>query len=388
MTGIKDELARIQRFLTDEPSGEANTCNRVIFPVLLALGYDFVEIEAEGVDAAGGKPDYALLPDTSYTWYLEAKAWKEALQEKHAVQAINYAHSAGARWVVLTNGRVWRLYDDSFTLCAPADRLVAEATVEDPGALEGFLLAIGRDSVVGRGIESYALASRLSAVLSRQLVDAGSPVIKALRGALKTEPGLSDVPAATVAGWFADLLGGTAPSAPVEVTGASAPLAPGTVAKPAEPVVGRPASGQWDEPSFFAKLLDERGAAELEVARRVFEWANSPHLDIWWGKGAITGSFFPGFVCRGKWNGLVSLWTNGRVELQLLYLGTRPPFDREEKRSELLGRLSGVSGLILPSRPFERLPTLKLSALQDEASLKALLTALDWVVQEATAATT
>jgi predicted type IV restriction endonuclease len=92
---------------------EACTCQWIIMPLLQAAGYSLYDIQPQQTDPAGKIPDYTILPDSEHTWFLEAKAWGVALNDQHAQQALIYAYTNNRRWVVLTNGREWRLYDNS-----------------------------------------------------------------------------------------------------------------------------------------------------------------------------------------------------------------------------------------------------------------------------------
>src|SRR5688572_29727905 len=74
---LRQALSEAQRYLGELPSppNEANTCDWVVRPLLLALGYLNHEIHAQAGDVANKFPDYTILPNTEHTWYLEAKAW-------------------------------------------------------------------------------------------------------------------------------------------------------------------------------------------------------------------------------------------------------------------------------------------------------------------------
>lgn len=141
-------------------------------------------------------------------------------------------------------------------------------------------------------------------------------------------------------------------------------------------------SRQWDEPSFFQELESRRGVEELNVARKIFEWTQIRKLRIWWGRGKKMGSFFPMFDYQGEKNLLISVWTYGTIEVQFQWMQTRPPFDNEAKRLELLHRLNDLPGVSLPSDAISRRPSLALATLTDEAVLKKFLDTLDWVIQE------
>ena len=94
------------------------------------------------------------------------------------------------------------------------------------------------------------------------------------------------------------------------------------------------------------------------------------------------GSFFPMFDYQGKKNFLISIWTSGNIEVQFQWMQTRPPFDNEAKRLELLHRLNELPGVSLPSQAINRRPSIALSNLKDAVFLKEFLDIFDWVIQE------
>ncbi|MBI3912427.1 MAG: hypothetical protein HY320_16020 [Armatimonadetes bacterium] len=141
---LKDEIVRVAECKTHPPPNESCTCEWVILPLLWKAGYERHEIMSRVSDAAGKYPDYTILPGTACTWYLEAKDWNKELQnDQDLFQATNYAHTKGHRWVVLSNGREWRLYDDHIQGVEAPQRLVAVARL-DEDELEQFLTALGR----------------------------------------------------------------------------------------------------------------------------------------------------------------------------------------------------------------------------------------------------
>ncbi len=176
------------------PLNESTTCDWVIVPVLHGIGYASREIVSRLADNNGQFPDYTLLPETSHTWYLEAKDWRNALQDSHAQQALNYANQNGRRWVVLTNGNEWRLYDNS--VMGPAqEKLVTRRQCDDLPVLEELLRALGRDSLVSGGLDRFALRSRFSRFMEQQLRDEQSELIKAIRQIVRRQVGLGEVTA-------------------------------------------------------------------------------------------------------------------------------------------------------------------------------------------------
>lgn len=185
------------------PQNETDTCNRVIYPLLLGAGYKYVEIKAQDLDAAKQKPDYTILPDESdCTWFLEAKGWNVPLDDNHAVQSINYANTQGKRWVVLTNGREWRLYDNH-TIGVAHVKLACVAQLKD-STFPTFLEALSSSSIRQHRLEGYVQHQRLYAILGSQLAQEESAVVKAIVKALRTYPGLGSVKSKDVTTFFND----------------------------------------------------------------------------------------------------------------------------------------------------------------------------------------
>lgn len=189
---LPDAIAEALVYVEAPPPSEAATCLWIIYPLLRAIGYAPPEINPEGSDGNGQYPDYTVLPGTAACWYLEAKAWRIPLKDSHAHQALDYANRNGRRWVVLTNGRVWRLYDNQVQGLA-GDKLVTEVQLDDIPAIEHFLAAISKASVIEGLLGRYARTVRLSMLLRTQFQEENSVVIRALWNALRKEPGLADI---------------------------------------------------------------------------------------------------------------------------------------------------------------------------------------------------
>ena len=142
------------------PPNESNTCDWVILRILYAIGYEHREIISRLADGAGKFPDYTILPnDNRNLFYLEAKSWSVDLQDDHAIQSLNYANTNGKRWVVLTNGQCWRLYDNRIE-GTPEAKLVVQAFAEDREQIVRFLKALSKHSVPSKGLDSFATEER------------------------------------------------------------------------------------------------------------------------------------------------------------------------------------------------------------------------------------
>ena len=152
------------------PPNESNTCDRIILPLLRAAGYTPHDISSRIADNGGQFPDYTMLgSDASYTWYVEAKAWNVDLTKNHEHQAVDYANRNGKRWVVLTNGRTWNLYDNSIQALVDVKR-VLRANLQDVNAIIEFLETVGKQCVVSGRLEAsvYAIKKRQEAELAQK----------------------------------------------------------------------------------------------------------------------------------------------------------------------------------------------------------------------------
>jgi hypothetical protein len=139
---------------------------------------------------------------------------------------------------------------------------------------------------------------------------------------------------------------------------------------------------QWDEKSFFQELASRRSSEDAEVARKILEWAKNKLPRFWWGKGKQDGSFFPILDYNNMAYYPIAIWTYGKVEIKFQWLKTRPPFDNEASRKELLDRLNRIPGIQIPAEALTLRPNIFLSVFKEDATLKQFLETLDWIVQE------
>ncbi len=197
------------QYFDKPPSNEKNTELRVVLPLLQEMGYSPHDIDGGGRDVGGYFPDYTLLPEQpDFTWYIEVKAWQESLDGKGKDQAIGYAHRNGKRWVVLTNGQVWRLYDNY--IHGVADRkLVIEASLTDKEATLSLLTALSKPSMCGSKLEAYVFDTRLQNLLSAELARNDSRLLSVIAGSLKADYSFGDISNAHIAQFFQARMGAT-----------------------------------------------------------------------------------------------------------------------------------------------------------------------------------
>ena len=240
LEAVEKEILEAQSCISDPPKNESNTCDWVILPLLYAAGYERRDIESRIADSTQQYPDYTILPSTpSATLYLEAKAWSVSLDDLPAKQALNYANHNGKRFVVLTNGQVWRLYDNSIQGLL-ADKLVIQASIQDHEAVTKFLTTLSKPQVLSGSLEQWAnevserkkreafqqqerqqraeeeqrvhnrqqeLRNQLHTLLPSQLKDQNDELVLYIALYLQEREDFKDITTETVSSWFDEMLG-------------------------------------------------------------------------------------------------------------------------------------------------------------------------------------
>lgn len=208
---MMDERQRKQQIIEEvlnlmdggQKPSEGDTCSKAIERLLRKVsGYDYPDYLVQAQGEGGTYPDYVMLPRTDYTWFLEAKVWRLPLSDSHAGQAVSYANNNGGRWVVLTNGYEWRLYDNAVPTGLQG-KLVLTAKLSSPidEVLEFFHI-ISKESMMSGHIARVVDKILLKRELDEQLSDRNSVVVKAVVKALK-QKGVSNVTAEQVVDYFA-----------------------------------------------------------------------------------------------------------------------------------------------------------------------------------------
>jgi hypothetical protein len=161
--------------------GEQNTKTSAITPILRALGWnvdDWEEVSSEYKSRAGGNPvDYALCWKGEPKLFVEAKGYGENLDDiKWVEQIISYTSAAGVRWIVLTDGMSWKLYDTS--LIVPAEnKLFRETTIGEADAAKFFGL-ITKNSVTTNSIDAVGDTVKVDTAVQKvleKLFNTGEP---------------------------------------------------------------------------------------------------------------------------------------------------------------------------------------------------------------------
>jgi hypothetical protein len=140
---------------------------------------------------------------------------------------------------------------------------------------------------------------------------------------------------------------------------------------------GGRATGEWDE-NRFMEALAKKDPEAVEPARELLEWGRRRMGRIWWGKGAVSGSFIPMLDRHGQNYSLISVWTNGVLQVQFGYMVDRPPFDDAEIRSELRHRLASIPGVSFAENT-QKFPSVPLSVFRGPR-MAELIEVLEWAV--------
>ena len=122
--------------------------------------------------------------------------------------------------------------------------------------------------------------------------------------------------------------------------------------------------------------------AEVGVARRLLDWAQSRNLRIIWGKGFQIGSFYPTLDHGGVTHRLFGVFTSGSAEVLFEYYKFREPFVAEEKRHEIRGKLNAIQDVTIPEDAIAIRPNIRLSVLTRGQATEEFLAVFDWFIQE------
>ena len=131
---------------------EALTRYALVDPLLRALGWDTADAKSVVPEyrSAAGVADYALFSGNGQppAVIIEAKKLGEPLDDRVALQSLNYCNLVGTPYFALTDGKIWKIYA-TFEQAPLADRIIVEFAIGDMNAVEVCIkaLALWRRSV-------------------------------------------------------------------------------------------------------------------------------------------------------------------------------------------------------------------------------------------------
>jgi hypothetical protein len=142
---------------------------------------------------------------------------------------------------------------------------------------------------------------------------------------------------------------------------------------------------RWDKDKFFSEMHARRTLDEIQVIKRLFDWAEEKKLSMWWGSGARTGSFSPLLSHEGHDYYLFVGYTYASIEINFGMLQKRPAFQDENIRLELLNRLNAVPGVLIGEKvgstdTIMSRPSIRGEALVRNNSTEKLLEVFDWML--------
>lgn len=138
---------------------------------------------------------------------------------------------------------------------------------------------------------------------------------------------------------------------------------------------------RWDYHSFFNEIESKLDKEEVQLAKQIYEWSEKMCNWIWWGQGRDEGSFVPMYEHNKKYQ-LFAVRTGGYVELYFHTYQSRPPFDKEEKRLELLNRINSLLDDEIPPEAITKYPKVPFSMLKGPGKIEEFLGVYEWFIKE------
>lgn len=146
----------------------------------------------------------------------------------------------------------------------------------------------------------------------------------------------------------------------------------------------RPEINRWDEQSFMENLENNSSLADVEIAKKIYDWAKENAEWIYWGQGIKTGSFVPGLTKKGVGHQFFNVLTNGKISIYLDGYSHKKPFKSSKKMKELQNLINSVEGIYIPDESLKKRPSFDIAVLKDEKELNKFLETFEWVIKEIT----
>lgn len=134
----------------------------------------------------------------------------------------------------------------------------------------------------------------------------------------------------------------------------------------------------WAEADFFPELEANAQPEAAKAARALLDWAKANGRQADW----TAFGFVPVLPVGQKGLWPFHVLANGNVQVYFQFLKSRPPFDQEAKRRELLARLNTIPGIAIAPEAIGGKPSVPLVALASPDNLSRFLDAVNWVRAE------
>ncbi|MHB1734858.1 MAG: hypothetical protein ACYCU8_15740 [Ferrimicrobium acidiphilum] len=138
---------------------------------------------------------------------------------------------------------------------------------------------------------------------------------------------------------------------------------------------------QWDEESFFADLGERSDPACVALCREILEWTRVQGVRVVYGNGKIYGSMI--LVAGPPPNGYVfaSIWSYGKIEIDLQYVRRSPAFQEDETRREVIRKFNRIPGVSIDEASHSLRPNLPLTLFVDDPARHELFAILSWMTE-------
>ena len=164
MSALNDVLASIRERIArhqGESINEHDTKAALVTPMLNALGWDIEDLDQVRREyhqhATNTRVDYALMHDVDKPYlFVEAKALGTDLNDlKWASQILGYASVAGVKWVVLTDGNEYRIYNAHASVPVEEKLFHTIRLTEDNAHVTKVLELLARDGLRDDRLEAH-----------------------------------------------------------------------------------------------------------------------------------------------------------------------------------------------------------------------------------------
>jgi hypothetical protein len=137
---------------------------------------------------------------------------------------------------------------------------------------------------------------------------------------------------------------------------------------------------QWDEERFFADVTD-RDALHYDIYQSIYKRSLELFDDKSWGFGKKDGSFMP-YLNIDRSLKLFILYTYGRLEIQFEGLKTKPPFNNEAKRRELMQKINEALNRPLDASmdKIDKRPSIRIKEFEIPGAIDAFFEVVKWYI--------
>ena len=140
---------------------------------------------------------------------------------------------------------------------------------------------------------------------------------------------------------------------------------------------------KWNEEEFLKELENRFGIEYTTIVKRLLSWAKLHKTRIWWGEGKHTGSVYPVIDLPEGGRQIFSIWTDGKIGLELKRLSGYPQMG-PEKALNFLRMVNEIQGVTINEEAINRYPGLPLEQLRDTGAYEKFIKAVDWAYDEIT----